>query len=71
LLLQLRQRFGRIPAAAAARIGKAGGTELDIWFSRVLTAVSLAEVLEATAGAPPNKATTRPQARGAGQRTRG
>jgi hypothetical protein len=73
LLLQLRQRFGRLPATAAARIDKAGSAELDVWFSRVLTAASLAEALEATAAAPPNKAMqpTRAQARGARQRTRG
>jgi predicted transposase/invertase (TIGR01784 family) len=73
LLLQLRQRFGRIPAAAAAHIDKADGTELDVWFSRVLTAASLTEVLEATAAATPNEAMqpTRAQARAARRRTRG
>lgn len=47
LLLQLGQRFGRLPAAAVARIDKAGAAELDVWFSRVLTASSLDEVLGA------------------------
>jgi hypothetical protein len=45
LLLQLRQRFGRLPATAVARIDSAGSAELDAWFSRVLTATSLDEVL--------------------------
>jgi len=45
LLLQLRQRFGRLPAAAVARIDKACAAELDTWCGRVLTASSLDEVL--------------------------
>jgi hypothetical protein len=49
LLLQLRQRFGRLPAAAVARIDQAGVAELDVWCSRVLTAATLAEVLGAKA----------------------
>jgi hypothetical protein len=49
LLLQLRQRFGRLPAAVSARIGKADAAELDGWVSKVLTAASLDEVLGATA----------------------
>jgi hypothetical protein len=49
LLLQLRQRFGRLPAATVARIDKAGATELDTWLSRVLGADSLDEVLAAKA----------------------
>ena len=36
LLLLLRQRFGRLPAAAVARIDKAGAAELDDWSGRVL-----------------------------------
>jgi predicted transposase/invertase (TIGR01784 family) len=54
LLLQLRQRFGPIPAAARARIDEAGAAKLDQWFSRVLTASSLDEVLRARSrrGAP-------------------
>jgi hypothetical protein len=47
LLLLLRQRFGRLPAAIVARIDKAGAAELDTWFMRVLTAESVDEVLEA------------------------
>ena len=45
LLQQLRQRFGRVPAATVARVGNAGAAELDTWCSRVLTAESLDEVL--------------------------
>ena len=73
LLLQLRQRFGRIPAAAAARIEKAGPAELDLWFGRVLAASSLDDVLGAKVAVPHNKAMQpmRAQPRGARQRTRG
>ena len=49
LLLLLRQRFGPLPAAAVARVGKARAAELDVWFGRVLTAASLDEVLGAKA----------------------
>jgi hypothetical protein len=56
LLLLLRQRFGRLPAAATSSIGKAGAAELDAWFRRGLTASSLDEVLESTVAGPPNKA---------------
>ena len=49
LLLQLRQRFGRLPAAAVARVGKADAAELDVWFGRVLTAATLDDVLGAKA----------------------
>ena len=44
LLLLLRQRFGRLPAAAASTIGKVGAAELDVWFKRGLTASSLAAI---------------------------
>jgi hypothetical protein len=73
LLLQLRHRFGRLPAATLARIEEAGAAELDLWFRRGLTASSLDEVLEANVAVPPNKAMqpTRAQARGARQRTLG
>jgi hypothetical protein len=73
LLLLLRQRFGRVPAAAVARIDKAGAAELDVWSGRVLTASSLDEVLEATFAVPPNKAMqpTRAQPRSARPRARG
>ena len=56
LLLQLRQRFGRLPAAAVAQIDNAGAAELDVWAGRVLTASSLDEVLGAKITVPPNKA---------------
>jgi len=73
LLLQLRQRFGRLPVAAVTRIDKAGAAELDVWAGRVLTASSIDDVLEAKLPVPPNKAMqpTRAQARAARQRTRG
>jgi flagellar biosynthesis/type III secretory pathway protein FliH len=45
LLLLLRQRFGRLPAAMTARIEKADAAVLDTWSGRVLTAESLDEVL--------------------------
>ena len=45
LLVQLRERFGRLPAAMVARIDKAGAAELNIWARSVLTAESLEEVL--------------------------
>jgi hypothetical protein len=47
LLLQLRHRFGRLPAATVARINKASLSELDAWFLQVLTAETLDEVLAA------------------------
>jgi hypothetical protein len=64
LLLLLRQRFGRVPASAVARIDHADAAQLDLWFGRVLTASSIEAVLEAMQP-------TRAQARGARQRTRG
>ncbi|MEO7327853.1 MAG: hypothetical protein ABI193_04705 [Minicystis sp.] len=45
LLLQLRQRFGRVPAAVVARMDKAGVAELDEWAGRVLTESTLDDVL--------------------------
>ena len=45
LLLLLRQRFRRLPAAAVASVGRADAAELDTWFGRVLTASSLDELL--------------------------
>jgi predicted transposase YdaD len=73
LIVLLRQRFGRLPAAAVSRVDKAIAAELDVWFSRVLTASSLEDVLEATTAGPPNKAMqpTRAQPRSARQRPRG
>jgi len=71
LLLQLRQRFGRLPATTVARIDKAGAAELDVWAGRVLTASSVDEVLGAKV--PPSTATpsTRARPRGARQGMRG
>lgn len=73
LLLVLRQRFGRLPAAAKASIDSAGAGELDVWVSRVLTASSLDEVLSAKVAAPPSKAApaTRAQPRSPRPRPRG
>jgi predicted transposase YdaD len=73
LLLLLRERFGRLPAAVTASINKAEAVELDVWFRRGVTASSLDDVLEPLAAAPPNKARqpTRAQARGARRRTGG
>lgn len=59
LLLLLRQRFGRLPAAVVARIDSARLAELDDWFVRGITAASLEDVLGATAAVPPRK-TARP-----------
>jgi hypothetical protein len=47
LLLQLRQRFGHLPAAARVRVEQADAATLNTWFGRVLTAESLDKVLEA------------------------
>ena len=73
LLLLLRQRFGRIPAAAVARIATATIEQLDAWFGQGLTASSLDEVLGAQVAGPPKKATqpARAQPRAARPRTRG
>lgn len=45
LLKLLGQRFGTLPEDAVARVNAAGPAELDAWFDRGLTAVSLAAVL--------------------------
>lgn len=64
LLLQLRQRFGRLSAAIKASIEAAGSAELDVWVSRVLTASSVEEVLDAkVAAARKAPAATRVRAR--------
>ena len=52
LLLLLRQRFGRVPAAAAERIGSAGIEQLDAWSSQVLRASSLDELLGTKVAVP-------------------
>jgi predicted transposase YdaD len=46
LLRLLRARFGELPAAALRRIEAAESATLERWGERVLTAGSLAEVLE-------------------------
>ncbi|MFT3764082.1 MAG: hypothetical protein QM820_00935 [Minicystis sp.] len=73
LLFVLRQRFGRLPATAVARIDKAQVAELDVWFKRGLTASSLDDVLAPKVAVTPTKAVqpARAQPRGARQRTRG
>ena len=73
LLLLLRERFGRLPAATAERIGAAGIEQLDAWSSRVLTASSLDDVLGAQVAEPPSDAAqpTRARPRGARRRTSG
>jgi hypothetical protein len=73
LLLQLRQRFGRLPAAAVARINEAEAAELDVWFGRVLTAETLDDVIGTKAATLPRKAAkpTRARPQAARQHTRG
>lgn len=44
LLDLLRQRFGALPEAVVARVTAAGGTALQAWSKRVLTAAGLDEV---------------------------
>ena len=71
LLLQLRQRFGRVPAAAAARIESAAAAELDVWFGRVLSASSLSDVLDEVTVAAPARKAARARPRSTGRRTSG
>jgi hypothetical protein len=49
LLLLLRRRFGRLPAATVARIREANAAQLDRWILRVLPAKTLNDVLPARA----------------------
>lgn len=49
LLWQLQQRFGPLPAEAAGRVSRATRSDLERWARRVLTAPTLADVLD---GAP-------------------
>jgi len=46
VLKLLRKRFGALPSEAEARVQAAGADQLDAWAERVLTAATLAEVLE-------------------------
>lgn len=46
LLRQLRARFGELPEAAVARIEAAESVALEQWAERVLSATTLAEVLD-------------------------
>src|SRR5262249_2969554 len=48
LLRLLRTRFGALPEAAVAQIRAADSARLDAWADRVLTATTLAEVLDGT-----------------------
>jgi len=47
LMALLRQRFGEVPAWAAARLREAAPAQLETWALRVLEAESLEEVFEA------------------------
>jgi len=57
LLEQLAARFGRLSAAVKTRVRASSGEELSAWTLRVLTAPTLAEVLD---GAQRPRASTRP-----------
>jgi len=46
LLRLLRKRFGALPSEVETRVQGAGQEQIEIWADRVLTAASLAEVLE-------------------------
>jgi hypothetical protein len=72
LLVLLRQRFGRLPAAVVAGINDAGDADLDAWFKRGISASTLDDVLELKVAAPPNKAVqpARARPRAARQRAR-
>jgi predicted transposase YdaD len=48
LLKQLTLRFGQLPEAALARVTAAGVEQLETWAERVLTAPTLAEVIDAS-----------------------
>ena len=47
LLRQLRSRFGELPAAAIARVGSAEFAMIERWADRLLSAQTLADVLDA------------------------
>ena len=46
LVKLLRARFGALPEAAVTRIRAANSAQLDVWFDRALTAVTLQDVLD-------------------------
>lgn len=46
LLRMLRVRFGELPAATVARVEAADTPQIERWADRVLTAKTLAEVLD-------------------------
>ena len=46
LLLLLTKRFGSLPEGVVARVRVADEADLDRWLDRILTAPTLAEVLE-------------------------
>jgi predicted transposase/invertase (TIGR01784 family) len=48
LLRQLKGRFGALPQTAVTRVTSAGINDLDRWADRILTAPTLADVLETT-----------------------
>jgi hypothetical protein len=47
LVKQLSTRFGALPESAAARIRGADASEVERWLDRVLTATTLADVIDA------------------------
>ena len=44
----LTSRFGKLPEATVSRVNAAGVTQLETWAERVLTAPTLAEVIDAS-----------------------
>ncbi|MEZ4300158.1 MAG: DUF4351 domain-containing protein [Polyangiaceae bacterium] len=46
VLRQLERRFGSLPPEALTRIKEASSAEIERWADRILTAATLAEVLE-------------------------
>lgn len=45
LLKLLGIRFGALPSSVITQVNAAGGTQLDLWAERMLTATTLADVL--------------------------
>lgn len=52
LLMQLRLRFGRVPATVVARLRRASRQQLDRWGDRLLTARTLTAVFSRACSAP-------------------